>query len=281
MEKVSTVEDINNIKDNKILFENLELKNTCITFHGKNNVLYCENNVTLKNAKLNFCGDNSLVYLSNSSRAYIFKIDIYKNCVMYFGSENSFNEAYNRPFNATLSEHQNIFIGDDNMFSFGIFLRNADAHLIYDCKSIRRINNSKSIYIGDHVWIGQDCYILKGTEIDSGSIVGASSVVSNKKIQHNSLWAGNPSRKIKEEVFWSRRCVHDWDDNITNNSEYYDTFLETYYPNEEIDEWIYELDNTCSISFKNIDNRLRELNNVDSKLDYLASIKKSKNRFVH
>lgn len=64
-----------------------------------------------------------------------------------------------------------------------------------------RINNSKSIYIGDHVWIGQNALILKNTQIGSGSIIGAMSLVSHKKVASNCVYAGNPAQKIKENIF--------------------------------------------------------------------------------
>lgn len=80
-----------------------------------------------------------------------------------------------------MSEHKHCFIGDNCMFSFDILIRNSDHHLIYDCENNKRINPTKSVFIGDHVWIGQLVNILKGTRIDSGSIVGASSVVAGKK----------------------------------------------------------------------------------------------------
>lgn len=80
-------------------------------------------------------------------------------------------------------------------------MRNSDAHLIYSCSSGRRINPTQSIYVGEHVWMGQDVRLLKGTQIDSGSIIGAASVVAGKKIMHNSSWSANPSRQIGEGVF--------------------------------------------------------------------------------
>lgn len=72
-----------------------------------------------------------------------------------------------------------------------------------------------SVFIGDKVWVGQNVTLLKGTKVYSGSILGASSVASNKKILSNSVVAGNPARTIKENVFWNGRCVHGFDDRTT------------------------------------------------------------------
>ena len=67
--------------------------------------------------------------------------------------------------NVILSEQKHLFIGNDCLLSFGIWVRNADPHLIYDVESHKRVNPTKSIYIGDHVWIGQSAMILKGRKV--------------------------------------------------------------------------------------------------------------------
>jgi acetyltransferase-like isoleucine patch superfamily enzyme len=65
------------------------------------------------------------------------------------------------------------------------------------------INPSKPISIGDFVWIGAKCSILKGVTIGSGSIVGMSSIVT-KNIEAATLNVGNPLRCIKTSVRWER-----------------------------------------------------------------------------
>ena len=52
------------------------------------------------------------------------------------------------------------------------------------------------INIGDDVWIGLNCIILKGVTIGNRSIIGAGSVVT-KDIPANCIAAGNPCRVIK------------------------------------------------------------------------------------
>ena len=69
---------------------------------------------------------------------------------------------------------------------------------------------SKSIVIGDHVWIGQNSLILKGTYVGSGAIIGANSVVSGKKIGSNSIWAGNPVKELRKGIYWLRTSSKNW-----------------------------------------------------------------------
>jgi acetyltransferase-like isoleucine patch superfamily enzyme len=53
------------------------------------------------------------------------------------------------------------------------------------------------ITIGDDVWLGANCTILKGARIGSGSIVAASAVVLAGDYPERSLIAGNPARVVK------------------------------------------------------------------------------------
>lgn len=55
----------------------------------------------------------------------------------------------------------------------------------------------KPIKIGDNVWVGWNCTILKGVEIGDNSIVAAGSVVLAGSYPSGSLLAGNPARVIK------------------------------------------------------------------------------------
>lgn len=66
----------------------------------------------------------------------------------------------------------------------------------------KRINPSKDVNIGDHVWIGNKTIILKGSEIADDSIVGSGAVVSGKYTDNNVVIAGNPAKIIKRDITW-------------------------------------------------------------------------------
>lgn len=59
------------------------------------------------------------------------------------------------------------------------------------------------VVIGDNVWIGAHCIILKGVTIGDNSVIGAGSVVI-KDVPPNSFAAGNPARVIAPIVGWER-----------------------------------------------------------------------------
>lgn len=202
MEKVNNNSEIELLKDNKIVGEP-DLQNSFIRFEGENNVLFCENDVVIGNSKIVFNGDNGVVYLSSNKHKYFLNITIYRDALIYIGKNNYFNGQ----FNIISSERKNVIIGEGSVFSFGIWARTADPHIIYDAKTHKRINQSKSIVIGDHTWIGQNAIILKNTFVGSGSVLAAMSVAAGKTLQSNAIYAGNPIRK-KEKIYFSVEKVH-------------------------------------------------------------------------
>ncbi len=262
---IKTKNDFKKIKDNKFIGTIPELIDSTIIFNGKNNVLYCDEGVTLENSKIVFNGDNALVYLSTNHNNYKLGVSINNNCFLYFGKNNYINDK----MVMVLSEEKNIFIGDECLFSTGIVFRNADPHLVFDSLTHNRLNFSKSIYLGDHIWLGQDSIILKGTMIDSGSIIGAGTVVSGKKIKHNTSNVGNPIKQIRKNVFWSGECVHTWTKKDTNEHMI-----------KGSNKWNYKYNKKEVIDFLSIDKETYSLS-AENKYNYFKNLDTSKNRFVH
>ena len=62
--------------------------------------------------------------------------------------------------------------------------------------SYSSVKNAK-ICIGNNVWVGWNCTILKGVEIGDNTIVAAGSVVTSGVYPENSILAGNPAKVVK------------------------------------------------------------------------------------
>ena len=90
------------------------------------------------------------------------------------------------------------------MFSSGIILRNGDSHAILDVSTNKRINNANSINIGNHVWMGADSKVLKGSIIGNNSIIATGAIVSGNCSNNNSIYGGIPAKKLKNGIDWIR-----------------------------------------------------------------------------
>lgn len=263
-DKLQNLQSIIYKKSNYFLGKKPKLINSKIMFYGKGNIIFCENNVKIKNSKIVFYGNNSLIYLSSSKSPYMLDLSIYNNSVCYIGKNNYFNQNVK----LIISEEKNVFIGDGCMFSINIWFRVSDAHLIFDSNYKYRTNFSKSIYIGDHVWIGQNAFLLKETKIGSGAIIAANAVVANKTIPSNSIGGGNPCSIVKRDIFWTSTCVHKWENKDINENNKY-----------ENEEFIYKKDDKV-IDLKLFEEEILAKENNYSKLNYIQTIlKENKNRF--
>jgi hypothetical protein len=102
-----------------------------------------------------------------------------------------------------------VLVGDDCMFSSGVWLRNHDMHAIFDLESREILNRAPaSITVERHVWLGQDALIVGGVRIGGGSVVGARSFVK-QDVPPRVAVGGLPAKVIRENVGWSRHayCV--------------------------------------------------------------------------
>lgn len=260
MEKINDISQINTLKDNLIWLEqeNVSLNNSEVVFKGTNNLLYIERNVKISNSRISFIGDNAIVYLSSSQNVYYLTCVASNDSVVFLGKETYINSAFNNKLIMFATERQNIIIGNDCLFSYGICMRTADPHIVYDCDTKRRLNLSKSILIGDHVWVGQDALILKGSVIGSGVIVGAGSVVANKKITSNTSVGGNPIKTIRENVFFTKACVHNYTEE--------DTLKSMEFMGEK--QYTYG-QSSANVDICTIDNQLKETKDFADKLNLI------------
>lgn len=272
--------DIVNLKNgNQICGTFPELDNSEIRFMGQNNILFCEEGVRLQESLLEFHQDNSVIYLGNNKQAYKLNVSLWHESVFHMGRNNYINQN----MQVLLGEQRHCFIGDSCMFSWGIMIMNSDAHLVYSVETGKRINFAKSVYIGDHVWLGHDCLLLKGTQVDSGSIIGAGSVVANKKIPHNESWGGNPARQLSDKIFWDGTSVFGWTLEETSMSENYSEFLRKYKKEGTMNRWMYNYTDKDVIEYSEIDELLNRAHSSQDRCDILIRLheQKKKNRFVH
>ena len=95
-----------------------------------------------------------------------------------------------------------IEFGDNCLLSWDTLIMDTDFHKIKDRRD-NLLNPSEPIFIGDNVWIGCRCLILKGANIPNNCVIGANSFVGKRLEKENSLYGGQPARILKEHITWA------------------------------------------------------------------------------
>jgi acetyltransferase-like isoleucine patch superfamily enzyme len=78
-----------------------------------------------------------------------------------------------------------------------------DFHKIKDVNN-KIVNEPQEIIIGEHVWIGCRCLILKGSKIKKGTIIGANASIIGELEYENSIYVGNPAKCIRRNITWEK-----------------------------------------------------------------------------
>ncbi|HEY7773249.1 MAG TPA: acyltransferase [Marinagarivorans sp.] len=87
-----------------------------------------------------------------------------------------------------------IEIGDNCMIAADALIHDSDWHGLYN--RLRPFRCSKTVALGNNVWVGARAIITKGVSIGENSVIGAGSVVT-KDIPANCVAAGNPAKVVK------------------------------------------------------------------------------------
>ena len=175
----------------------------------------------LKGCKIHNHGKNNIIKIGDFSQLIHCTIQIYgNNNVISIGAHCMCNEAIfwleDNNSRIQIGDHTRlcgsiqlsaiegteIRIGNDCLFSSNIDIRNGDSHSLVRNGTRERINPSKPVVIGDHVWVGKGVTILKGTIIPDNCVVGATSLLCKPYETANCVLAGTPAKEVKYDVNW-------------------------------------------------------------------------------
>jgi acetyltransferase-like isoleucine patch superfamily enzyme len=116
------------------------------------------------------------------------------------------NASFNYQTRLHMHEPSSLEIGNDALFADGVYITTSDMHSIIDAQTGERLNRSQDVVISDHVWLGMNVTVLKGTHIGHGSIIGACSLVAGN-IPALSAAAGQPARVVRQGVTWRKDLI--------------------------------------------------------------------------
>lgn len=176
-------------------------------------------------------------------------VKIGKNC--WFGPMNTIAIDFSRP---SLVE-----IGDNVRINLGFTLMTHDAaHMVLRRAYKELVSSSGHVTIGNNVYFGRWCTVLKGVTIGDNCIIGYGSIVT-RDIPSNSVAIGRPAKVIctLEEYYQKRKKNH-----VEEALEYARSIKDRYNRRPEIREFFEEfplfLNGTDEVDDLPIREQLRE-----------------------
>ena len=186
----------------KILWGGVFAQRTHIKNNGKNNCLILEEGCRIYDSQIQFFGENNTVKIEHDC--------VLRNVDIWISDGGIIEVGHNTHFSGKTHiaciEGKKVHIGERCLFSDTITFRTGDSHSILDSDG-KRINKAKDIAIGDHVWIGQQVIVLKGSTVGADSIVGTGSLLTGKTYDSNSIIVGIPAKIVKQHVSWDPRTL--------------------------------------------------------------------------
>jgi acetyltransferase-like isoleucine patch superfamily enzyme len=152
---------------------------------------------------VNGYGDNgrsSILRMDNGSKLvvdgkfdffYGADIAIFENATLKLGDNTFINS------DCKIRCHKYIEIGNDCAISHNFTLMDSDKHFL------NGDNHTKTVIIGNHVWIATGVTVLSGVNIGDGAVIAAGAVVTGD-VPPYCLVGGCPAKVLKENVVWER-----------------------------------------------------------------------------
>lgn len=185
------------------LLGGVRIKHTCVRDKGANNEIVIGDYSRVYNCSFYFKGVVSKIIIGNHVLLQNVEFHVEDN-----GNEITIGDGCNLTGKAHIActEGKRIVIGEKCLFSNEIVIRTGDSHSIVNNDGLR-INPAEDVTIGDRVWVGQHCTILKGCKIGDDSILATGCVVTKGVFTPNSILAGIPAKTVKKDVSWKMERI--------------------------------------------------------------------------
>ena len=123
-----------------------------------------------------------IIFRGNCYLGHGIKINVTETGVLTFGNKVNFTAE------SAIDCQKEISFGDHCLVSWENLFIDGDYHKIFDAKG-EITNVPESITVGDHVWFGCRCLILKGVSIADNCVVAAGSLLNGSYTTPNAIIA--------------------------------------------------------------------------------------------
>ena len=137
--------------------------------------------------------------------------------------------GFNMTAESTIVCAKEITFGDDCLMAWDVLVMDTDEHPLFNRRETtrretrdsgpvprpevpcpvsnemenERINPDKPIIVGNHVWIGCKCVLLKGAEVPNDTVLAAGTLLKSAFAGEQQVIGGNPPSILKRDVHWA------------------------------------------------------------------------------
>ena len=186
-------------RGNVIEYDGPPRTDVAVTFGGSNNRLVVDARAKIAPGAWNFTfsSNNGLIKLGAGPRLIRPSVRVGEDARVLIGRNvNSTGKVI-----ITAAEGATVRIGRGGLIASQVEIRADDAHAIFDVRTGQRVNHSRDIVIGPHVWLAGQVVVLGGVTIGEGSVVGVGSVVT-RSLPNNVVAVGSPAVVVRRDVGW-------------------------------------------------------------------------------
>lgn len=139
--------------------------------------------------------DGTLVFKGKASIGSGSKICVDK------GGELSFGENFSITGGGSIFCRKKIIFGQKNLISWNTLFMDSDMHTIIDKTTQKVLNDDATIHLGDHIWVGCSCTILKGVSLADNTIIAAGTLLAKSNYSSDCI-IGQGQKIIKTDITW-------------------------------------------------------------------------------
>ncbi|EEZ5846103.1 hypothetical protein G5G95_002656 [Escherichia coli] len=151
------------------------------------------------NSKTLIKNDGTLIFRGKANIGHGTKININNGAKLIFGKDFIISGE------SSLICSSKIEFGINCLISWDVLIMDTDFHQVYSVLNNGEYSEQgvkEPINIGDDVWIGCRCLIMKGVNIANGCVISAGTKLHKKIVKERTVISGELNKIVRENILW-------------------------------------------------------------------------------